>query len=1219
MHKKRRTIGGLNRLAAMLLALVIVLPLMPAMGEAVSAYGMTTLDKVNIRPAMNTSDYIDRLPLGWVAKILETTQSSGVTWYKVETVLPKFANRPAQTGYIRGDVFRPFTPAEEASWLVSKPQIYGGSVSPVVPGPGTVITDPPSSTWVTEPPSWQAPTGYVQIILHNTNLREQPESSTIYAQIPKGKILPYYGGAIYRGSYQWQYVYYPDKNEFGYIRSNCYTYTTEAGEELPPGTPTYPAMGYVIITLQGTNLRQEPGGGNIIRRLDKGKVLPYYTEGTWVNGYEWLSVYIPETNQTGYIRGDCYAYTDAQGKPTTTPKPIPSTLPGGVTYPPILAGKYALTAVAGTSLRQTENGIALTSLPIHTQLDIINYPTSITSPWYRVKALGYEGYVHEDFIRLLSEGEAAAWLANRTLPQDMRPGGGALPTIIPTNPTQATSGYLRITLPGTNLRKTPGGLSLMKFDVDTVLPFDGAPTYHMGYYWAYVTDARSGHKGYVRSDCYVITQGGGTPVVTPAPTQPTTSQGAIRLTLGGVNLRQTPGGAVLTTIAKRGTELPLFSAPTYYMGYYWAYVYHEATNHYGYVRSDCYELIGTSPQPTAVPGYPTPTQPPWVTVPPTSPAAGYLRLVKGGVNLRNAPAGSTIAQLDRDLELAYFAVTVASGYTWYQVDSPKGRGWVRSDVIVLMDGPGGGTQPVPTTTPSTGTMGYVLTIKSAINLRQTPGSSRILGRVDKGLVFPLQGPVLSAQGYNWYQVSSGGQLGYLRGDCVRQLTAAEVTDYLAGKMPGVTPPPDGGSVVSGYVITTITSVNVREAPSLDARTLGQIPAAGAVFPYERTVTAGGSTWYKVSYQGVSGYLLGSTARMMTPKEYQDYLAGQPTTPPVQPTPVPDPSTLSTTAVTVMDKVLVRNAAGMTSRTLTTLYKQGTIVALQGATQQANNYTWYSVRAAGVNGWIRGDMLRILTKQEAAALDQTGGTGTPPAAGYRRLELGSMGEDVSRLQQELSRLGYLRPGYTPGTYDYQTRTAVMEYQKAVNLFVDGIAGNDTQHKLYNTVPQDPYTPGTGDSTVNPTIYPVEKVDWYSGDIDRFWARGETAILTDVKTRISFRVKRWAGGYHADVEPLTASDTAAMCQIYGVRNAQEILEKNLYQRRPVWITLKGRSFAASVYGVPHNYPKGDTIPDNNFNGQFCVHFVNSRLHSSGNKVDGDHQKAINDAYNAAPQKK
>ena len=125
---------------------------------------------------------------------------------------------------------------------------------------------------------------------------------------------------------------------------------------------------------------------------------------------------------------------------------------------------------------------------------------------------------------------------------------------------------------------------------------------------------------------------------------------------------------------------------------------------------------------------------------------------------------------------------------------------------------------------------------------------------------------------------------------------------------------------------------------------------------------------------------------------------------------------------------------------------------------------------------------------------------------------------------------------------------------------------------------------------------------------------TAIVTDIKTGISFEVKRWSGGDHADVEPLTAADTAAMCRIYGVSKAQDINDKNLYQRHPVLVTLSGHSYAASMYGVPHNYPDGDTIPNNNFNGQFCIHFVNSRIHKT-NKVDKDHQAAIMYAYENA----
>ena len=68
--------------------------------------------------------------------------------------------------------------------------------------------------------------------------------------------------------------------------------------------------------------------------------------------------------------------------------------------------------------------------------------------------------------------------------------------------------------------------------------------------------------------------------------------------------------------------------------------------------------------------------------------------------------------------------------------------------------------------------------------------------------------------------------------------------------------------------------------------------------------------------------------------------------------------------------------------------------------------------------------------------------------------------------------------------------------------------------------------------------------------------------------------------------------------------------------VWITINGRSLAASMYGVPHN-PGGDTLPDNDYVGQFCVHFVGSKKHNTG-EIDSSHQEAIQYAYDNAPSK-
>ena len=360
-------------------------------------------------------------------------------------------------------------------------------------------------------------------------------------------------------------------------------------------------------------------------------------------------------------------------------------------------------------------------------------------------------------------------------------------------------------------------------------------------------------------------------------------------------------------------------------------------------------------------------------------------------------------------------------------------------------------------------------------------------------------------------------------------------------------------------------------------------------------------------------MLASLARVLTPEEAARYTGGAPV---VTATPAPtapvDPKDLSSTALTVMDNVLVRLAGSMSGKQISKVYAAGTQVKLLGPTASAYGYDWYQVFASGVNGWVRADMLRVLTKEEEQKLVSTGDPDAPKEASYPTLARGSTGEAVTRLQAELSRLGFLPASGVTGTYTTDTVDAVRAYQLAAGLFVDGIAGPNTQHKLYGTVPVGTYTPPTGGAN----LYPVEKLDWSVAQ--NVWQKDAVATITDVKTGLSFQAKRWSGLHHADCEPLTSADTAIYCRIYGVRNAQEIAEKNLWQRRALWVTVAGRTLAASIYGVPHNYPAGDTIPGNDFNGQFCVHFVNSRTHSTQN-IDPNHMAMIDEAYRLAPSRK
>lgn len=72
--------------------------------------------------------------------------------------------------------------------------------------------------------------------------------------------------------------------------------------------------------------------------------------------------------------------------------------------------------------------------------------------------------------------------------------------------------------------------------------------------------------------------------------------------------------------------------------------------------------------------------------------------------------------------------------------------------------------------------------------------------------------------------------------------------------------------------------------------------------------------------------------------------------------------------------------------------------------------------------------------------------TPPET-FRLLQNGSRGEDVVKLQQRLIELGYYS-GAADGIYGRGTRSAVREFQKRNSLSVDGVAGKQTQARLYS---------------------------------------------------------------------------------------------------------------------------------------------------------------------------
>lgn len=866
----------------------------------------------------------------------------------------------------------------------------------------------------------------------------------------------------------------------------------------------------------------------------------------------------------------------------TTSTPLVSMITPTPTTSQVIYGTGEITA-SGTNFRVAPSLSAgvIGKLNSGTVVTLLTIPDTIDeNHWYQIRYNGQEGYVQSNFIRVLTAAVTAT-------------------------PQPSVYGTAKLLYDSANLRDAPNGTTRALWQgKGSTLSVAGVSQDKGGFTWYPVYYGTDNTVYYVRSDVVEYTAGSGV-INTPTPTPASGSAyGYVITTAAGVNLRLSAGGEVIVQVP-RNVVLTCIGAPVQTSGssYLWYYVRYN--NLAGYIRGDFVRVCDQNGNPLG-----EATAAPSVTATPVV-YSGYVKLTKTGVNLRVSPAGTSQGQYDIGLILPIAGATVSSGrYQWFCVRTPDGKtGYVRSDCAAPCDLNGNQVTvtptPAPTTTTSISTYGYIQITKPSTNLRRTIGGETI-HQLAKESVWPLIGTVITTNGVTWYPVSADGYTGFVRGDCAYKLSATQEASYLAGKgIPKETPAPTGSIQQTSYVQTTLDYVNLRQTASRDSKSVAKV-RKGTVLAFNATTTAGTSTWYRVVYNSTEVWVLGSCVKVMTQAEYQEWLNKNPGAA------TPQPDAAKGYIVTTRDGVNIRATANGSS--ILTRVNKGTVLPYYTENIKAGSYTWYLIRLSnGTEGYIRSDMVSKSDNNggtlPTATPAPTGSPTAKPSATYTTLRLGSTGDAVIRLVQELINQGYYT-GSVTNVYTSAVQAAVRAFQSAKGLTVDGIAGKQTQHALFGTV-----EPGADDYTdYNFQFYPAEKIDWYTGGIQQLWAKGASYKIYDVKTGIVWWARRWAGSSHADIEPVTAADTARLCQIYGVNNAQEIWDKNLWQRRPCLITIGNRTFACSLFGMPHN-PDGDTIPDNNMTGQICMHFTNSKGHESG-KVDTYHQQAIEYAWQNCP---
>ena len=342
-------------------------------------------------------------------------------------------------------------------------------------------------------------------------------------------------------------------------------------------------------------------------------------------------------------------------------------------------------------------------------------------------------------------------------------------------------------------------------------------------------------------------------------------------------------------------------------------------------------------------------------------------------------------------------------------------------------------------------------------------------------------------------------------------------------------------------------VNVRKSPDKESESLGELNCGEEVL-----VLAEDGNWYRIKHGETLGYVR------------KDYVFTN--------------SAGSRGAYAVNDDVNLMGAPSNES------YVVCSLSAGQGLKVKALIGEWYYAVVDSQAGYIHRTDITVSSSTLA-------GTGM--------LKQGMTGEEVTKLQQALYDRGFLTKENITGTFTSQTRKAVMEYQQAMGLSADGIAGNATLSTVYDS--------SNKLEKENADYYKLKGtvvlLDWFKGG-NEWLNKGARFTVTDVRTGKSFRARRFGGWYHADSEPITKSDTAVMKSLEGFS----------WNRRPIWVTYNGKTVAASMHTMPH---MANPTESNGFDGHFCIHLYHSKVHANSKECPR-HQSCVMEAYNAGKKR-
>lgn len=220
-------------------------------------------------------------------------------------------------------------------------------------------------------------------------------------------------------------------------------------------------------------------------------------------------------------------------------------------------------------------------------------------------------------------------------------------------------------------------------------------------------------------------------------------------------------------------------------------------------------------------------------------AAGDTVRVTAGLYLRTGPGTgySVITTMPTGTVCTVVGgPTGANGYSWYQVDTPYGRGWAAGEFLEKTSG---------TTPPPSGgfAAGEKVAVTAGLYLRTGPGTGySVITTMPTGTICTIVSGPNPANGYTWYQVDTAYGRGWCAGEYLKRTSST--SGYPAGTKLKVT-----------------AGLYLRTGPGFDASVITTMPTGTICTVVSGPQSANGLTWYQVDTPYGRGWAAGE---YMTP-------------------------------------------------------------------------------------------------------------------------------------------------------------------------------------------------------------------------------------------------------------------------------------------------------------------------------------------------------------------